>query len=295
MLDFEFEEEEEGKPITKKVIKTIIKKHNLYTTPELNDILYLHHQGFTAIRNLDPYVNLKALWLNNNAISRIEGLDQLRNLTCLYLANNIIDSLSGLENLTSLDTLSLSHNYIAHVEGLQNCVKLTTVELDHNKLRSPAGIAGLLAAPTITILNLNNNDIEEEECAVVLKDLQLLRVFRLVGNPVTRQMRDYRRRLILQWPELRFLDDAPVDEDERRSVTAWGIGGIEAERAERAKIKSEKDAKHLENMQKLRALQGKKPLKVEGGESEETVAEPVVEDEPFFVTEQTGDEPGEVD
>jgi dynein assembly factor 1 len=294
MYGFE-EEEEDGKPISKKALKAVIKKHNLYTTPELNDILYLHYQGFTAIRNLDPYVNLKALWLNNNAISRIEGLDQLRNLSCLYLANNIIDSLSGLENLSALDTLSLSHNYISHIEGLHNCVKLTTIELDHNKFKRPGGLAGLIEAPTITILNLNNNVIEDEVVAEMLKGLQQLRVLRMVGNPVTRQMRDYRRRLILQWPELRFLDDAPVDEEERRCVTAWGVGGIEAERAERAAIKAEKDAKHADNMRKLHEMQGKKSEAVEDqGEPQEEVP-PEGDDEPFFVTEQTGEDASEVD
>jgi dynein assembly factor 1 len=292
---FGFEEEEEdGNPITKKALKALIKKHNLYNTAELNDVLYLHYQGFTRICNLHPFTNLKALWLNNNAISRIEGLDELRNLSCLYLANNIIDSLSGLDNLVSLDTLSLSHNYISVIEGLHNCVRLTTVELDHNKFRQPAGLAGLLAAPTIAILNLNNNDIESEEFAEVIRGLDQLRVLRMVGNPVVRQMRDYRRRLILQFQELRFLDDAPVEDDERRCVAAWAEGGIPAERAERAKIKEEKDAKHEENMRKFRELQGKK-IPPEADVEDEQVRDAQGEVDPFFVTEQTGDVVNDVD
>jgi dynein assembly factor 1 len=282
----EEEEEEEGTPITKKAIKEVIKKHNLYNTPELNEVLYLHYRGFTRICNLDKFVNLKALWLNNNAICRIEGLDELRNLTCLYLANNLIDAISGLENLTSLDTLCLSHNYIARIEGLQNCQKLTTIELDHNKFRDPQGLSGLVEAPTITILNLNNNDIADEEFANVIQPLRQLRVLRMVGNRVTRQMKDYRRRLILEFQELRFLDEAPVDGDERRCVTAWGVGGVQAERAEREAIKAEKDARHRENMRKLREMQGKTPEKAAAEEGRDDDRERV---DPFFVTETTED------
>lgn len=287
MTDFG-EEEEEGVPITKKALKALIRKHNLYSTPSLNEVLYLHHQGFTQIRNLDKYVNLKALWLNNNAISKIEGLEQLVNLKCLYLASNIIESMSGLEALVALDTLSLSHNYIRRIEGLQNCKCLTTLELDHNKFGDPDGLAGVMeVADSLTILNLNNNDIEDERFAEVIKGLTKLRVLRMVGNEVTRKMRDYRRRLILQFEDLRFLDDAPVEDDERRCVTAWGQGGREAEKAERQKIKSEKDALHQENMRKFRELTGR-PAKVEEVEPQQPDSREEQEKEkPFFVTEQT--------
>jgi dynein assembly factor 1 len=257
----------------------VVKKHNLYNSSELNEVLYLHYRGFTRICNLHKFVNLKALWLNNNAICRIEGLEELRSLTCLYLANNLIETISGLENLVSLDTLSLSHNYIARIEGLENCRKLTTIELDHNKFRDPDGLTGLVAAPTILILNLNHNDIADDAFASTIQPLRQLRVLRMVGNAVTRQMKDYRRRLILEFPELRFLDDAPVDEDERRCVAAWGVGGIHAERVEREAIKAEKDARHRENMRKLREMQHGRPEKAEEAPDR-------ANGDPFFVTEE---------
>jgi hypothetical protein len=36
---------------------------------------------------------------------------------------------------------------------------------------------------------------------------------------------------------LKFLDDLPVDQEERRLVTAWKEGGIEKEREVKEKIK----------------------------------------------------------
>ncbi|KAH0787035.1 Leucine Rich Repeat family protein [Histomonas meleagridis] len=256
MSDFA-EEEEDGSPITKKAIKESIKKHKLYITPELNDVLYLHYSGFTKIENLDPFINLKALWLNNNAISTIEGLDQLQNLRSLYLQNNIIEKISGLDKLSNLDTLCLSTNFIQEIEGLGGCTKLSTIELDHNKLMDPSKLSGLLEAPSLTIINLSNNMISDERFLDIISGLQKLRVLRMEGNAVTRNMKNYRRRIILQFPDLRYLDDAPVTDEERRLVNAWKEGGIEAEKRERQLIKQEKDLKHEENMKQFYELRKK--------------------------------------
>ena len=254
MSDFE-EEEDHGIPITKKAIKESIKKHSGYSTPELNDTLYLHYQSFTRIENLDPYVNLKALWLNNNAISVMTNLSALKNLTCLYLQSNIIEKIEGLEELTNLKTLVLSHNFISKIEGLSNCKELTTLEIDHNKLREPESIEGIVECPSISILNMSDNNIDKEEFAQYLPKLPNLRVLRNGGNPVTRNMDNYRRRLICQNKELRYLDDSPVEEDERRTAEAWGRGGKEAEKAERAKIKEEKKQRQLENIRAFNRMQ----------------------------------------
>lgn len=256
MSDFE-EEEEEGHPIHEKDLKEAIKKHKLYTTPSLNEVLYLHYQGFTKIQNLEPFVNLKALWLNNNAISQIEGLDELTNLTCLYLANNLIENISGLEKLEKLDTLVLSSNFITKIENLSGCKSLTTLSIDHNKIRDPEGLSGLAEVPTLTILNADDNQIKSEDFLEVIKPLTSLRVLRMNGNEVTRNMKNYRRRIILGFSDLQFLDDAPVTEEDRRLANAWAAGGIAAERKEREIIKKEKDDIREENMRKFHELVNK--------------------------------------
>ena len=113
--------DEVGK-ITPKMLQTVCKKNDLYTTPSLNDRLYLHFQGIREIENLDEYENLHgicvcvlplresqprecfatrpscfrvryphvmpsfspaALWLENNAIERIQNLSHLRLLGSL--------------------------------------------------------------------------------------------------------------------------------------------------------------------------------------------------------------------
>jgi len=71
--------------MTLKTILGICAKMSLYQVPELNDVLYLNNKGFSRIRNLDAFVNVKSLWLNNNAITTIEHLDSLSVLSCLHL------------------------------------------------------------------------------------------------------------------------------------------------------------------------------------------------------------------
>ena len=61
--------------MSKQVLKSLCRREELYETPKLNEKLYLNHQGFTKIENLEEYTELRAIWLNNNGLERIEGLD----------------------------------------------------------------------------------------------------------------------------------------------------------------------------------------------------------------------------
>jgi len=42
-----------------------------------------------------------------------------------------------------------------------------------------------------------------------------------MGNPVVKDIKHYRKTIIAKCKALRYLDDRPVFEEERRRVTAW--------------------------------------------------------------------------
>ena len=104
--------------ITKPFLKKLCEYQDLFETPRLNTHLYLHYMGFIDIRNLEEYINLRALWLESNFITEIQGLSHLTKLRCLYLQNNGICKIENLDALKELVTLNLSHNRISIIENI---------------------------------------------------------------------------------------------------------------------------------------------------------------------------------
>lgn len=249
------EEEDRGTPITKEAIVKLCLKHNLYTVPDLNDVLYLNNQGFSRIAGLDEYINVKCLWLNNNAINKIENISHLTNLMCLYLQENFLESMNGIGCLPNLETLILSSNYISSIEDLAEATALTSLEMDNNKIRAADGLKGLLECKQLQSLNLSHNEIKGEDVIDVISQLTELRVLKLDGNPICREIKNYRRKFINVLPNLRFFDDQPVTDYDRRLAKAWIEGGRKAEIDERHKIAAEEDDVHRAGMRDFRRLQ----------------------------------------
>jgi len=79
----EIEEEERGPTLNTRTIQRLCDKHNLYHTPNLNDVLFLHYQGFRKLEGLEEYTAVRVLWLQGNCISKIENLEPCPQLRCL--------------------------------------------------------------------------------------------------------------------------------------------------------------------------------------------------------------------
>ena len=97
-------------------------------------------------------------------------------------------------------------------------------------------------------MNLENNYLKDPKIyEEILLKMPQVRVLYLGGNDFTKKISNYRKTLINGLKELRYLDDRPVFEEDRRRAEAFARGGIEAEREEMRLIRKEKDDKHWAN------------------------------------------------
>jgi len=251
--------ETDKKRITKDFLKKLLRtefKH-YYTTPSLNDILYLHYKGFERIENLEEFTGLKVLYLEGNGLDKIEGLDQLKELKTLYLQENLIKKMEGFDQLKDLKILNLTDNMIRTIEGLGNNKDLQTLLLKRNKIGTNGldDVRGVLEAEAINVLDIQDNCIEDENViSEVFEKMPNLAVLYTQNNPFCKKIPSYRKTMISRLPGLKYLDDRPVFPEDRRFAEAWARGGLDAEREEREKWKKEKDEEHWKNHEAFRNM-----------------------------------------
>nr|CCA15133.1 conserved hypothetical protein [Albugo laibachii Nc14] len=230
-------------------LRRICRETDLYSTPSVNDRLYLHYKGFRCISNLEEYIGLKALWLEGNGLLKIEGLDHQKRLRTLYLHENLIRKIENLDNQTQLDSLHLESNQISKIENLEHMTELTSLTLKGNRLESMDDIAHVLNLPALSILDVQQNRLREPQVLGILARMPSLKVLYLQGNEVVKHIRQYRKTVIYRCRHLTYLDDRPVFPEERRRVDAWGKAweatgnqeaAQEAERLEMEIIRREK-------------------------------------------------------
>lgn len=269
-------EKHSGPRMTKKFLKDHCKENKLFSTPCLNDTLYLHFKGFCSIENLEEYTGLKCLWLESNGLQRIENLAAQTDLRCLFLQQNLIYKLENLESLKRLCTLNISNNYIRTIEQISCLPVLSTLQIAHNKLETVRDIEHLSQCLAISVLDLSHNLLYDPEILSVLGAMPELRVLNLMGNEVVKKISNYRKTVIVRLKQLTYLDDRPVFPKDRACAEAWAMGGLEGERKEREqwetrerrKIQDSLDGmamirKRAQERQRLRELQEKgKPLVV---------------------------------
>jgi dynein assembly factor 1 len=227
-----------------------------YSTFDLNDKLYIHFQGFRKIENLEKFSGLRSLYAEANAFEKLEGLDKCTKLRSLFVQQNCIKKIEGLENCHELWSLNLSENWISKIENLShlrtlNSLTITKNRIGHGGLRDVLG----LKDTTIATLDLSDNHISDPEVLPeVFAKMKMLRVLYLKGNPVVRAIPNYRKTVIASLPELKYLDDRPVFEEDRRYAEAFVANGLEGEREMRRIIKKEKEDYHTKQLEAFQRL-----------------------------------------
>ena len=76
----------------------------------------------------------------------------------------------------------------------------------------------------------------------------------LQNNKFNKKVAHYRKTLITEIPTLKYIDDKPVFEDERRYAIAWARGGLEEERKERELYRKEKEEEQLRQHREFREM-----------------------------------------
>jgi dynein assembly factor 1 len=85
-----------------------------------------------------------------------------------------------------------------------------------------------LECPSISALDISDNKIEDKAIIEeILMKMPNLSVLYMQNNPVCKEINHYRKTLIISIPTLKYLDDRPVFDDERRFAEAWKRGGLE--------------------------------------------------------------------
>ena len=173
---------------------------------------------------------MRTLYLQQNCIQTIENLSHMKELANLNLSENFIDKIQNLSALTSLQTLHLSKNNLCSVEDLAHLSECSSIE----------------------ILDLSNNRINDESILEeVIFKMKQLKYLKLDGNAFVRSVKFYRKKIILNLPNLNYLDNMPVFEDERRAAQAWERGGLPEEKKEREIMRTEEKEKHINSMKAL--------------------------------------------
>ncbi|KAJ8709899.1 hypothetical protein PYW08_009903 [Mythimna loreyi] len=267
-VEKELEEMNKAPRMTKEFIKNHCRQHKLYSTPYLNDILYLHFKGFSKIENLEEYTGLKCIFLENNGIQRIEGLDTLSELKCLYLHYNVLRKIENLDGCPKLDTLNIDHNFVGKIENLEVVPDLHTLSIAHNMLSGVDDLAHLRLCRNLSVLDLSYNRLEDPLIIDVLADMIILKVLVLTGNPVIRNIPAYRKTLTLRLKELLNLDNRPVFPRDRACAEAWQRGGVQEEIAERRRWIARDQEKVMQSVRYLIKMRDEKRAIREAKEQE---------------------------
>ncbi|KAL0235958.1 hypothetical protein GEMRC1_002540 [Eukaryota sp. GEM-RC1] len=125
--------------------------------------------------------------LSGSELGSIECSQPIPNATLFCCSHNYLTSLSGIEQWTSLIVLDVSNNSLSDLLPLKNHPTLSELNIVNNQIRSIDALFILKSLPALKRLS------------IALKNSQL--------NPICQS--DYRRRVVSLLPQLEVLDGIP--------------------------------------------------------------------------------------
>lgn len=265
--------------MTKDAIRLCIKRQELWDNPHRIERMYLHHRGFTEIKNLEDFKRVRVLFLESNELTKC-AQHHMKDLESLHIQDNKIgerlpfniihgtfgsptpgshlepsacnpEKIENLHPCTKLKYLNLAKNNISKIEGIESLTCLETLIMSENEISMPEFVTNVTSMPSLRELDLSANKINcNSECILkIFAKCESLRILCLTGNPFINKMPHYRSMVISHCKRLRQLDERRICSEERRRCNAWGKvvlnGGTfdeanEADKQELLKIRLER-------------------------------------------------------
>lgn len=146
-------------------------------------------------------------------------MDHLKHLGCLYLRNNKIARIDNLQSLSMLHTLSLCNNLIRKIDNLSCLPNLNTLYISVNKLRSKDDVADLQYCKQLSVLDISNNQLEDDDVITIFGSIPCLKVLEVAGNPFLSRIGNFRFKIIEHCKSLLYVNKRPISDTERQNVT----------------------------------------------------------------------------
>uniref|UniRef100_F6WVF8 Geranylgeranyl transferase type-2 subunit alpha n=1 Tax=Monodelphis domestica TaxID=13616 RepID=F6WVF8_MONDO len=113
------------------------------------------------------YAEVRVLDLSRKDLTVLCHLEQLLLITHLNVSHNLLRSLPpALAMLRCLEVLQADGNAIESVEGVLNLPRLQELSLCENRLQHTSALQTLASCPKLSLLNLENNPICQQETAL---------------------------------------------------------------------------------------------------------------------------------
>lgn len=211
---------------------------------------------------------LRKLNLNDNKIDTCEEFQGHPTLEVLELRKNKLKSCLGLRDMPSLRELYLAENKIKGLAGLEKLPSLKTLHLRQNLIK--VLVKPLPDLPAIFHLNLRENRIADVKQIKKFKYFTSLKSATIIGNPVTEELGDVKKELIILLPQLTRINKDEVTLEDREEAAQEVRDRLAAEEEKRRELEEQQREEEERRRAEAAEAQGETGEAAEGAEPVES-------------------------